>query len=203
MKPRIREVIIVEGRYDKNAVSQAVDAFIIETSGYSIFSDAKKVELMRRLSEKYGVILFTDSDGAGFVIRNHLKGMLNPDNVKNAYIPDIYGKERRKRVFSKEGKIGVEGMSQDVIIQSLRRAGATFADSASTEPGESVTKADLYVLGLSGSSGAQARRKKLLQVLALPEKMSANAMLDVINALYTKDEFVSLVQSVIDNEGAE
>ena len=123
---RIREVIVVEGRYDKNTVSQAVEASIVETEGFGIFSDSERLELLRRLGEKRGLVILTDSDSAGFLIRNHLKGRLNGIDVKMAYIPDVAGKEKRKRSPSKEGKLGVEGMPKTVIIEALKRAGATF-----------------------------------------------------------------------------
>ena len=126
-KPRIEEVIVVEGRYDKNILSQVVDATIVETGGFSVFNDREKLELLRKLAQKRGLILLTDSDGAGFVIRNYLKGVLPRERVKQAYIPDVAGKERRKRKAGKEGKLGVEGMTPEVLLQSLRRSGATFA----------------------------------------------------------------------------
>lgn len=194
MKPRIKEVIVVEGRYDKNTVSQVVDATIIETSGFGIFSDDDKLSLLRQLAEKRGLIIFTDSDGAGFVIRGHLKSALGTLNIKHAYIPDIAGKERRKRTRSKEGKIGVEGMRPDVILSALTRCGATFEDGAQVPArSEPITKADLYSAGLSGTAGSAQKRLELLKKLELPEHLSPNALLDVLNALYSREEFIRFI----------
>lgn len=190
---RIKEAIVVEGRYDKNTLSQIVDAHIIETAGFGIFSDKEKTALLRRLAEKCGIIILTDSDGAGFLIRNRIKGAVPEGCVKHAYIPDIKGKERRKQHASKEGKLGVEGMTPEIIIEALKRSGATI-EGESTEPrkGE-ITKGDLYELGLSGKPDSAEKRKELTRKLALPEKMSANALLDVLNALYTKEELFDLI----------
>ena len=191
MKPKVREVIVVEGRYDKNTVSQVVDASVIETSGFGIFSDREKLELLRRLAEKRGLIILTDSDGAGFVIRNYLKGALDGANVKHAYIPSVKGREKRKRIPSKEGTLGVEGMSPSVILEALSRCGAHFDDSPDAEiKTGGITKADLYALGLSGTAGSAQRRRELLEKLGLPDKLSSNALLDVLNALYTRDELI-------------
>ena len=187
----IREIIVVEGRYDKNAVSQAVNADIVETGGFGIFSDAERLELIRRLGEKRGLVILTDSDSAGFLIRNHLKGMLGGINVKMAYIPDVAGKEKRKRAPSKEGKLGVVGMEKEVIVDALRRAGATFEGESAEQKEKEVSKTDLYLLGLSGSRDSSLKRKALLRYLGLPERLSPNAFLDVLNALYTKDEIYS------------
>lgn len=188
---RIREAIVVEGRYDKNTLSQVVDTVILETAGFGVFKNQELVALLRRLAEERGLIVLTDSDGAGFLIRNHLKGALPPDRVKHAYIPDVSGKERRKRTPGKEGKLGVEGMSPAVLEEALRRAGATFLgeepDPAAREP---ITKADLYALGLSGGPDAARRRGALLRRLDLPEHMSPNALLPVLNALYRREEFL-------------
>lgn len=157
MKKAIREVIVVEGRYDKNALSQVVDATIITLGGFAVFNDREKLAFLRRLAEQRGLIVLTDSDGAGFVIRNYLKGALPQDRVKQAYIPDIPGKERRKRTPGKEGKLGVEGMRPAVLLEALRRAGATFADEGAAEcPGDPITKADLFALGLTGGTDSEA-----------------------------------------------
>ena len=188
MKPAVLEAIVVEGRYDKNAVSQAVDAVVIETSGFGIFSDKEKIELLRKIALKRGLIIFTDSDGAGFLIRGHLNGMLPADRLKHAYTPDIFGKERRKRTPSKEGKLGVEGVGVQVILESLRRAGATFLDETASPRRVQITKLDLYEMGLSGSEGSAKRRECLIKRLELPERISTNALLDVLNALYSLDE---------------
>ena len=187
---RIREVIVVEGRYDQNTLSQVVDATIITLGGFQVFKDREKLEFLRRLAQKRGLIILTDSDGAGFQIRGFLKGALPKELVKQAYIPDIKGKERRKRTPGKEGKLGVEGMSQEILLQALRRAGADIEGQTPAERSRPITKADLAELGLSGGSGAQERRKALLNRLQLPEHMSANALLDVLNILYTREEFL-------------
>ena len=191
---RIKEAIVVEGRYDKNTLSQLVDTVILETSGFAIFKDDERLALLRRLAEKQGLIVLTDSDGAGFVIRNYLKGAVDPSLVKHAYIPDRMGKEKRKRAPGKEGKLGVEGMSPDVLIGALRNAGATFLDEEEgrNTPRRSITKADLYAAGLSGVPEAAACRSALLKRLDLPEHLSPNAMLEVLNALYGYEGLVEL-----------
>ena len=183
----VREVIVVEGRYDKNTLLQIFDAAVVETGGFGINNDAEKLALLRRLAAERGLVVLTDSDAAGFMIRAKLKGAIDPALVKHAYIPDVPGRERRKRRASKEGKLGVEGMEREVLIDALRRAGATMGGEVDVRRG-SVTKADLAALGLSGAEGSAERRRELLRHLALPERMSANAMLDVLNALYTREE---------------
>ena len=190
-KPHIEEVIVVEGRYDKNTLSQVVDAAILELGGFAIFNNAQKLSLLRRLAKERGIVLFTDPDGAGFVIRNRIKGAIADGRVLHAYAPDVYGKEKRKRVGGKEGKLGVEGMTREVILDALHRAGATFAGEASADRGEPITKADLMDKGLVGD-GSAARRAALIQKLELPEHLSANALLEVLNLLYTKNAFFAL-----------
>ena len=192
----VKEVIVVEGRYDKNTLSQVFDAVIIETSGFGVFNDKEKLALLRRLAETRGLVVLTDSDGAGFVIRNFIKGAVDPALVKQAYIPDIPGRERRKSAPSKEGKLGVEGMSPEVLVEALRRAGATLGGEAATHRSGGITKATLYELGLSGGSGSAQRRRALLKKLDLPEKLGANALLDVLNALYTERELRALMPDV-------
>ena len=189
---RIREAIIVEGRYDKNTLAQVVDAPILETSGFGIFHDSQRLALLRRLAETRGIIVLTDSDGAGFVIRNYLRGAIDPAQVKHAYIPDVAGKERRKRTASKEGKLGVEGMRPEVLLEALRRAGATI-DEKSTVKGKSITKADLYDLGLIGPDSVE-KRKALCKRLELPEHLSANALVEVLNLLMSREELEKLFQ---------
>lgn len=189
---KLKEVIVVEGRYDKNTLSQVVDAVILETSGFGIFNDAAKRRLLKTMAEQRGLIVLTDSDGAGFLIRNHIRGCVDPKLVKHAYIPDIYGKERRKAKISKEGKLGVEGMRPEVLLDVLIRAGATFDDSPDDTCCERITKADLYARGLSGGTGSAEKRRQLLKRLDLPERMSADAMLDVLNALMDREAFYRL-----------
>ena len=192
---KIKEVIVVEGRYDKNTLSQIVDATVVTVGGFSVFNDKEKLAFLRRLAEKQGLIVLTDSDGAGFVIRNYLKGAIPAKYLKHAYIPDIYGKEKRKAAPGKEGKLGVEGMTREVILEALRNAGATFEEGASTVCG-GITKQDMMELGLSGGKDSSLLRKALLQKLNLPERMSANGMLQALNLLYTKEELTILLDEM-------
>ena len=191
---RVREVIVVEGRYDKNALRQVVEATVVETGGFGVFNDRERLALLRRLPAERGLILLTDSDGAGFVIRNFLKGAIPKSQLKQAYIPDIYGKERRKAAPGKEGKLGVEGMSPQVLLAALERAGATFEDGGAAERREPITKADLYALGLTGGRDSQRRRRALLKQLGLPERMTTNALLEALNILCTREEFLSTME---------
>ncbi len=192
---KVKEAIIVEGKYDKIKLSSIVDGVILETSGFHIFKDPEQMALIRRLADTHGIIIFTDSDGAGFVIRNHLTGSIDNAKIKQAYIPDIYGKEKRKVTRSKEGKLGVEGVPKDVIIDALRRAGATFVgeEEAAAEKGPKITKAELFELGITGGDNSAEKRKWLLRQLHLPERMTTNAMLKVINDIMDRDEFLSFV----------
>ena len=189
---QVKEAIIVEGKYDKIRLSNFIDGLIITTDGFGIFKDKEKQRLIRQLAETRGILVLTDSDGAGFVIRRFLKGSVPPDRVKHAYIPDIYGKERRKNAPSKEGKLGVEGMCPEILLEALQRAGATFEDGAEAERPARITKADLYARGLSGREGSRENRLSLLRRLNLPERMSADAMLDVLNALMDREAFYRL-----------
>ena len=191
MKQKIREVIVVEGRYDKNTLLQVVDATVVETGGSGVFNDKEKLAFLRRLAEKRGLILLTDSDGAGFVIRNYLKGALPKEHIKQAYIPDICGKERRKSKAGKEGLLGVEGMNAEVLLETLRRCGATFEGEASAVPAAAITKADMMEKGLVGPNSAQ-KRQELLKKLQLPSHMTANALMDALNLLLTREEFDAL-----------
>lgn len=194
---KVREAIVVEGRYDKNTLSQIVDAPIFETSGFHIMKDKETLMLLRRIAATRGLIVFTDSDGAGFVIRNYLKGAIPADQLKHAYIPDIPGKERRKSAPGKEGKLGVEGMTPDVILESLRRAGATMEQGETVLTG-GITKQDMMELGLSGGADSSFKRKALLKHLQLPEHMSSNAMLQALNLLLTKEELAAMVGSILE-----
>lgn len=192
---RIRETIIVEGRYDTNTIKQCVDAHIIETSGFGIFNDTEKRRLIEKLAQKNGIIVFTDSDGAGLVIRNHLRGIVREGMVKHAYIPEIAGKERRKMSLSKAGLLGVEGMSREIIIDALRRAGATFEDEPK-KCSAGITKQDMYAAGLSGGANSAEKREKLAGILDLPRLMSANAFLSAINMIFTRDEFEEAIKKI-------
>ena len=186
---RIREAIVVEGRYDKNTLSQLVDTLILETAGFGIFKNDEQMALLRRVAQQRGLIVFTDPDGAGFVIRNRLKSAIPADCLKHAYVPDIMGKERRKATPGKEGKLGVEGMSPDILLAALRRAGATVLEEGEVAVQTlRLTKADLMAMGLSGSADSALRRSKLLRAMSLPEHMSANALLQVLNTCCTQEE---------------
>lgn len=192
---KIREAIVVEGRYDKAALAPLVDTVILDTSGFGVFHDREKLALLRRLAEARGLVVLTDSDGGGFLIRSFLKSAIDPALLKHAYIPDVKGKERRKRKPGREGKLGVEGMSADVLLACLRRAGVTVMDEEmrATESA-GLTKADLYALGLTGAPDSRLRRELLKKALELPEKLSTNALLDVLNVLTTKEELVRILQ---------
>lgn len=187
---KLKQAVVVEGRYDKNALRQLIDAPIFETSGFGVMKNRELVSLLRLAAERRGLVILTDSDGAGFVIRNYLKRVLPKEGVLHAYIPDVWGKERRKEHPGKEGKLGVEGMSAEVLLQALKNAGveAAASDAGRAEP---ITKADLYAAGYSGGADSAARRGELLRKLRLPEHMSSNALLDALNVLMSRDEFYS------------
>ncbi len=191
---RIREAIAVEGRYDKAALAGFVDGVIVDVSGFGIFHDREKLELLRRLADARGLVILTDSDGGGFLIRRFLKSAIDPARVKHAYIPDIPGKERRKRRPGREGKLGVEGMDPETILEALRRAGAALEGEETREkPSAQLTKADLFALGLSGGRDSAARRAKVKKALRLPERLSPNALLDVLNVLSSREELERIV----------
>lgn len=193
---RVREAIVVEGRCDKAKLSTLVDGTIIETGGFAIFNDSERMALIRQLAVKRGVIILTDSDGAGFLIRSRLSQCLPPDQVKHAYTPDIMGKERRKARPSKEGKLGVEGMTLEVLADCLRRAGATIEDAPAHKATSEITKADLFELGLSGGTGSAEKRRALQKLLGLPERLSANGLLQALNALYTREQLAQALENL-------
>ena len=194
---KIREAVVVEGRYDKNTLSQVVDTLILETRGFGIFKDPERMALLRRAAEKRGLVVLTDSDGAGFVIRSRIKSAIPGKYLKHAYIPDVYGKERRKRKAGKEGKLGVEGMNPEVLRQALLRAGATVVDGEGPAPVRGdLTPADLFALGLTGRPDSAVRREKLLHRLGLPQHMNSKAMLAMLNALHTPDEVAQMVEEL-------
>ena len=188
---RIREAILVEGRYDVNTVRQVVDTVVLESGGFRIFNNKDQLKLLRRIAETRGLIVLTDSDGAGFVIRNYLKGALPKGCVKQAYVPDIAGKERRKRHGSKEGKLGVEGMKPEVLVECLRRAGATFEGEDAPRQAAGLTKADLLEKGLVGV-GSAGKRRALQDKLGLPARLTANGLLEALDLLMTREEFDAL-----------
>jgi len=184
---RLHQAIVVEGRYDKNTLAQIVDAPIFETSGFGVMNDKKLLAFLRKVAQERGLVILTDSDGAGFVIRNYLKGALPKEKVLHAYIPDVYGKERRKRIGGKEGKLGVEGMSKEILLTALKNAGVQVDET--TEPARRITKTDLFLAGLSGEKNSAERRKALQKELNLPEHLGSNAFLDALNLLMTYEEF--------------
>ena len=190
---KIKEAIVVEGKYDKNTLLQVVDTAVFQTDGFGVMNNRELLGLLRRIARTRGLIILTDSDGAGFVIRNYLKGALPKDGVRHAYIPDILGKEKRKQTPGKEGKLGVEGMKPEVLLEALYRAGATV-ESAEAPRREPITKADLYELGLNGTAGSRENRLALLKRLQLPEHMSANALLEVLNVLYDRPGFLKFYE---------
>lgn len=197
---KIKEAIVVEGRYDKNTLSQVVDATILETSGFGIFKDKQQMELLRRVAKVKGLIVFTDADGAGFVIRNHIKSAIDGKYLKHAYTPDILGKERRKTAPGREGKLGVEGMTPEIILEALKKAGATIEGESQT-PRQEITKQDLMQLGLSGGENSGQKRLALLKALRLPERMTANAMLGALNILYTREELLQFLRKLEQENG--
>ena len=198
---KIKEAIVVEGKYDKNTLRQLVDTAVFQTDGFGVMKNKELLAFLRQVAETRGLIILTDSDGAGFVIRNHLKGALPKDQVRHAYIPDIYGKEKRKAAPGKEGKLGVEGMPPEVLMEVLRNAGATFEDGDTVSPKEPITKLDLFELGLNGTPDSKANRLALLKKLNLPEHMSANALLQALNLLYTLEELTTIVESLENEHG--
>lgn len=198
---KIKEAIVVEGRYDRNTLSQIVDATIFETNGFGIFKNKEQMALLRTVAQKRGVIVLTDSDGAGFVIRNHLKSAIPGAYLKHAYIPDIAGKEKRKAAPGKEGKLGVEGMRPEVILEALRACGATFDDETQDSPRTAITKQDFVELGLSGGTDSSVKRLCVQKVMNLPEHMSANALLQALNLLMTADELRNLVTTLEKKNG--
>ena len=191
---KIRQAIVVEGKYDQNTLLQLVDATIFQTRGFGVMHDKALLGLLRKAARTTGLIIFTDSDGAGFVIRNFLKGALPKEGVLHAYIPDIPGKEKRKRAPGKEGLLGVEGMTKEILLSALENAGADLGGEAEKRPGDTITKFDLYTAGLSGKPDSASKRAAFLEKLRFPAHMSANALLDALNLLYTREEFLALFE---------
>ncbi len=189
---KIKQAIIVEGRYDKIKLSSLVDALIIPTNGFALYKDKETCELIKMLAKKTGIIILTDSDSAGFQIRSRLRSIVKEGEVINVYIPDVFGKERRKRFPSKQGKLGVEGMSAEVLLEAFRKAGVV-SEGGSRTKSDPITKADLVELGLSGGENSAARRAELQRRLGLPELLSANLLLEILNVNYTKEEFLTML----------
>ncbi len=192
---RVKQAIVVEGRYDKNTLSQIVDCLIFETNGFGVMKNKELTALLRVAAQTRGLVIFTDPDGAGFVIRNYLKGVLPKENVLHAYVPDIFGKERRKAAPGKEGKLGVEGMTREIILKALRESGAELDGESAARSADPITKQDLFLLGLSGGTESSVKRKRLQKQLQLPEHMSANALLQALNLLFSREEFLSRYQT--------
>lgn len=193
---KIKEAVVVEGKYDKIKLSNIIDGLIITTNGFGIFNDKEKQYLIRRIAESRGIVVLTDSDSAGFVIRNFLKGAVPKDKIKHAYIPDIFGKERRKDKPSKEGKLGVEGVPERVILNALKNCGAICESTAAmpAKSGGEITKTDFFIYGLTGGENSSKRREMLKKALNLPENMTSNSILQIVNCLMTRDEFISLCE---------
>lgn len=189
----IKEAIIVEGKYDKMRLKSVVNATIIETNGFRIFKDKEKVSLIKQLAQKQGIIVLTDSDGAGFVIRNHLKNIVPKEQIKHAYIPQIKGKEKRKDAPSKEGTLGVEGINEQQLLLSLKNAGVIYN---SADKKNSISKTDLYKLGLTGRDNSQKMRGELLKKLNLPQYITTNALIDVLNSLMDLEELANIVDEI-------
>lgn len=198
----IQQAVIVEGRYDKIKLSSILDTLILETDGFSIFKNKEKQRLIRRLAEKRGILILTDSDSAGFKIRSFIGGSVPPDKVYHAYIPDLFGKEKRKDAPSKEGKLGVEGMPTQVLLDALARAGVLY-ETEDAPKTRQITSADLYDDGFSGRAGSAARRAKLLQYFALPERLSKNALLQVLNTFVTYSEYKAAAAAIQNEEAGQ
>lgn len=200
---KIKEAVIVEGKYDKIKLSSLIDGLIIETRGFRIFQDKEQMDFIRKMARERGLLILTDSDSAGFLIRNYLSGAIPKEQIKHAYIPDLFGKEKRKSEFSREGKLGVEGMPSKVLVQVLERAGVTCLDNdkKSEKKGKTVTKTDFYLLGFSGQENSVHKRTELLKHLGLPEHLSVNSLLKVINDQMTYEEFCSLAERIVKDKG--
>ena len=192
---KIKEAVIVEGKYDKIRLSGIIDTVIVETDGFAIFKDKEKQHLIRFLAEKRGIIIMTDSDSAGFKIRSFIKGIIKNDNIKNVYIPDVYGKEKRKTEMSKEGKLGVEGMETRVIMSALQKAGVLYNENSKKE-GREITHTDFFEDGISGGENSSEIRKAFANYLGLPERISSSALLKIINSYMTYDEYKKIIKNM-------
>ena len=192
-KIKLTEAVIVEGKYDKIKLSNILDAFIIETNGFAVFKDKTKLSFIKKLAKERGIIILTDSDHAGFMIRNYISSGVPKEQIKNVYIPDIFGKEKRKDTPSKEGKLGVEGMTKEVILASLEKAGVSSTSSVCDNP---ITTVDFYDLGLTGGANSKAKRKAVCKALDLPEFLSTSSLISCINNFMTKKDFFDLCQNL-------
>lgn len=198
---KVEQAIVVEGKYDKIKLESIIDATIVVTNGYGIFKDREKLELIRFYARKKGIIILTDSDGAGFKIRGFLKGSVPEGSIKNVYIPDIFGKEKRKVKPSAEGKLGVEGIKKELIVEAFRKAGINFVSEEGAEKTERnpVTRTDIYEAGLTGTPESSEKRKKLLKKLGLPERLSTSGMLEALNTMMSAEEFYEMMNKEKEN----
>lgn len=196
-KLKITQAIIVEGKYDKIKLANIVDAFIIETNGFGVFKDKEKLKFIKKLAKERGIIVLTDSDHAGFMIRNYISSGIAKDRITNVYIPDINGKERRKEHASKEGKLGVEGMSKEILLEAFKKAGVTCEKKVNADP---ITNFDLYEAGLSGTPNAKEKKKALLKKTDLPEFLSTSSLLSCLNNMMSKEEFFETVNNLQENK---
>lgn len=197
---KLKQAIIVEGKYDKIKLSSIIDAIIIQTDGYGIFKDKEKLDLIRFYANSTGIIILTDSDSAGFKIRNYLKGAIGDGNIINVYTPDVFGKEKRKIKQSAEGKLGVEGLNVDLILQAFQRANITGISTDSCNI-KKITHTDLYTLGLSGNSNSKKLRAELLKYLQLPERLTSSGLLEVLNTMFSLEQVEDIVKSIKEKGG--
>ena len=193
---KLREAVIVEGKYDKIKLRSLIDAPIIETNGFRVFKDKEKQTLIRKAAASRGILIITDSDSAGFVIRNFLKGIVPADSVKHCYIPQLAGKEKRKAAPSKEGLLGVEGMSEEVLLDALKKCGVTPLGEQLPEKASEITKQDLFDAGLSGCANSSYLRRALCEKTGLPSYLTANALIAALNCIYTKEEFFNIIEEL-------
>ena len=194
---KIKQAVIVEGRYDKIRLSNIIDAVIVPVNGFSVFKDRETAELIKTLARKNGIVILTDSDSAGFRIRTKIREIARGCEVINVYIPDLKGKEKRKREPSKEGLLGVEGIDDKTLVEAFRKAGV-FAESSDEQKTAPITKADLFDLGIIGGENSHLKRKALQKALGLPERLSANLLLEILNVMYTREEFLKAIKAVSD-----
>lgn len=198
---KVSQAVVVEGKYDKIKLSSIIDGVIIVTNGYGIFKDREKLDLIRYYAEKTGIIILTDSDRAGFRIRGYLKGAVRTGKITNVYIPDVFGKEKRKEKPSSEGKLGVEGIKKQLIIDAFEKAGINFEGVSPKDPGELINTADLFELGLTGRADSSERRRDLLVHLGLPRNLSVSGMTEILNTMMSRDELVRVMENEMQGKG--
>lgn len=197
---RVKQAVVVEGKYDKIKLSSVIDGVIIPTNGFNVFKNRETLELIRYFAETSGIIILTDSDAAGFKIRSFLKGAVGKGEIVNVYVPDIFGKEKRKTIPSKEGKLGVEGMEKAVLLEAFRKAGIIAKEDGERSEREPITKLDLYECGLSGRKNSSEMRKKLLAELKLPELLTASGMISILNTMMSRQDFFELAEKISSGE---